>query len=226
MNAHSTEHHSCLLQKDADLFRSAKNGKKEDVLVLFSRHVRRFRSIVRRILARRVQNIMDPDDLVQDIAIVLLTRPLPEWIGNLRDFTRYISGIAKKLALAQNRKHLDGRHHTLRREISLASVSEYDAPAVDQSDSSVVLQDKEVFSGLHDDLPLRMREIVMWVLLGYSVAEVASYYDIDEETVIMFVCTANNLRPHPERQICKNEAMRLFKPARNRRGKSHKCGIA
>ena len=41
-------------------------------------------------------------------------------------------------------------------------------------------------------------------------------FDIEEETVISFVCTANNDRPHSEQRIDKAEALRLFRPRRGR----------
>jgi hypothetical protein len=47
--------------------------------------------------------------------------------------------------------------------------------------------------------------------VGYSVAEVASRFELDEETVIAFVCAANNYGPHCERKINKADALRFFK---------------
>ena len=146
----------------------------------------------------------------------LLTRPVPEWITTPADFTRYIGGVARNTALVQNRKHLDGRHHRLCHEFPLASVSENETPSSEEPDASDLVQNKEIFADVHDWLPLRIREIVMWVLLGFSVAEVALFYEIDEKTVIMFVCTANNLRAHPDRIIDEEEAMRFFNSARKR----------
>jgi len=216
MKAHQPESVHGSHEQDAQLFRSAKEGRKEDALLLFVRHARRFRIIVRRILARRLRNILDPDDLVQDIAIVLLSRRLPDWISTPADFTRYVGGVARNMALVQNRKHLDGRHHSLDHEIPLAAMSEYETPSSNESGASELLEDQETFTDLHDWLPFRMREIVMWVLMGYSVAEVASFFEIEEETVIMFMCTANNFRAHSERKIAKEEAMQFFKPTRRR----------
>lgn len=205
-------------EQDAELFRNAKSGGNEAVMQLFMRHAHRFRKTIGRILAARLRNILDPEDLLQETAIILLTKQFPAWISTPADFARYVGGIAKNIALAQNRKHLDGRHHSLYREVPVEAVLENDSPQSPQPSPDDVAEYKETLADLHEWLPLRISEIVTWVLAGYSVAEVAALLDIEEKTVVMFVCAANNFRPHPECKISQDDALHLFK-RRSRRKK-------
>lgn len=186
----------------------------------FCRHSARFCAIIRRMLAGRLRTILDPEDLLQEVAVALLSKPLPARLGSAEALTHYIAGIARNIALVHNRKHLDGRHHSLHREVPLTTVGETEMPTAPAPDAGELAQHKEAAASLQEWLPLRVREIVMWIFQGYSVAEVASRFDIDRETVIMFLCTANNHRAHPEWRIDKEDALRLFqyraRPRRHR----------
>jgi DNA-directed RNA polymerase specialized sigma24 family protein len=204
--------------KDADLIHAARTGGKEAAVLLLRRHAPGFRSIARRVLAPNLRSILDPEDILQEIAVALLTRPFPDWIGTPADFKRYVGGIARNLARAHNRKHLDGRHHSRHREVPASSVLEKDAPSSTLPGPRDCAENKETLADLQDWLPWRIREIVAWVFVGYSVSEVASRFDLDEETVIAFVCAANNYRPHCDRKINKDDALRLFK----RRSRPHR----
>lgn len=221
MNAQLHTRFQNFRDQDATLIQAAKAGVKDAAVFLLRRHASRFRNIVRRVLAVNLRSILDPEDILQEIAVVLLTKSLPDWLCTPADFTRFVGAIARNIARAHNRRHLNGRHHSRNHEVPVASVAEVDTPPSAQPDPIDLAEDKETLADVQDWLPLRVREIVMWVCLGYSVAEVASRFDIDEETVVMFVCTANNHGPHPERRIDKEEAMLLFKPRRGpRRDKS------
>ncbi len=202
---------------ELDLFSRGKAGDKGAILVLFQCRAKCFRRTVCRHVARRLCSILDPDDFLQDIALVLLTKPMPDWITTPSDFTRYVRGIAKNVVLAQNRKHLDGKHHSLHHEVNLASISVPSTPLSAQATPHESVQEKESLRELLDWLPLRVRDIVTWVCAGYSVAEVAAAFGIDQETVVDFVCAARNYAPHGDHRIDRNEAMRFFKRCRSPR---------
>lgn len=188
---------------------SLPDSAQEAALQQFVKHSARFSAIIRRVLAKRLRTLFDPEDLLQEVAVALLSKPTPR-PSSQGMLTHYIAGIARNIALAHNRKHLDGRHHSLHCEMPLASVREVEMPSAPEPDCYKLAQAKEALVLVQDWLPMRVHEIVMWVFQGYSVAEVAAKFDIDKETVIMFVCTANNYSRHPERQIDKEAALRLF----------------
>src|SRR5207248_1072979 len=108
MTAH--QHTPCAQRppdRNGDLRPNATMAGKEAAFLLLRRFADRFRAIVRRVLASRLRSLFDPDDVLQEIAIILLIKPLPGWINTAKDFVRYVGGIAKNIALGQNRRHLD-----------------------------------------------------------------------------------------------------------------------
>jgi RNA polymerase sigma factor (sigma-70 family) len=195
---------------DAVLFTQAKKPDQEAAFALFRRYAPRLRAMINRLLAARLRSILDADDLLQEVAVVLLTKPLPGAIGSTSGFLRYVGGIARNITLAQNRRHLDGRHHNRHREISLCSVDEREFSHSYLPDAAARLLDRERLANLLEWAPSHVVEVVAWFCAGYSAAEIALALGIREETVVQLVCAANNFGPGRERPVDPTEMMRSF----------------
>jgi RNA polymerase sigma-70 factor (ECF subfamily) len=103
----------------ADLLRRAAAGDEDAAAQLFARHRPRLRQMVRLRLDRRLQNRLDPSDVLQE-AYLDIARRLPEYVANpAMPFYLWLRFLTGQRLIDLHRQHLGAKMRDAGQEVSL-----------------------------------------------------------------------------------------------------------
>jgi DNA-directed RNA polymerase specialized sigma24 family protein len=165
------------------LLLEARNGNPEAAQRLFDKYAKHFLTVIRHRLAPRVRSVFDSDDFLQETRMALFANRLHEDCTSVESFVAFLTRVAENKVLAANRKFLDYRRRSLKREVSLAGIPDEQIPAAPRCSPAVAALANDEWESLLKDRPLVYRKILEKLRQGFTHCEIATALQINERFV-------------------------------------------